>query len=124
LGELLGRYYVQQTFSGDSKVRAQELIDRIKDAFAEHLPEVDWYGTTNLLNLFRNVARDSLIYDAFLNLRRMDKQTERAAQQKLDAVADKIGYPDKWDDLTGLNVAPGSPKCSKGNEYLDLLDLY
>ena len=45
LGELLGRYYVQQTFSGDSKVRAQELIDRIKEAFAEHLPEVDWYDT-------------------------------------------------------------------------------
>jgi putative endopeptidase len=79
-GELLGRYFVQEAFDEESKAKSQDLIDMIKTAFAARIPTIDW----------------------------MDEETKQAALVKLNAVNDKIGYPDKWNDYTGITVYDGS----------------
>jgi len=75
-GRLVGRYFVQEAFSGDSKDIAQDLVDRIKVSFGENLPNIDW----------------------------MDSETKLQAQRKLDLMRTKIGYPETWPDYEGFTV--------------------
>lgn len=42
MGFLMGRYFVQKRFNGDSKQRADEFVLSIKDAFKRRLPELTW----------------------------------------------------------------------------------
>jgi putative endopeptidase len=39
----------------------------------------------------------------------MSAQTKARAKEKLHMVANKIGYPDKWRDYSGLTLTPGRP---------------
>jgi putative endopeptidase len=68
LGELLAQPYVAAKFAGDSKRRAQELVQWIRDAMRTDLNLLPW----------------------------MDEQTRAAALAKLSTMKDKVGYPDKW----------------------------
>ncbi len=68
LGEISGRYFIQQAFRGDSIVKSREMIKDIKEAFRTNLPNVDF----------------------------LDDQTRKAAEGKLDQVFDLIGAPDNW----------------------------
>eukprot|EP01094_Clydonella_sp_ATCC50884_P021748 TRINITY_DN4863_c0_g1_i1.p1 TRINITY_DN4863_c0_g1~~TRINITY_DN4863_c0_g1_i1.p1 ORF type:complete len:754 (+),score=259.49 TRINITY_DN4863_c0_g1_i1:107-2368(+) len=79
LGMLVGRYFVLEHFSGNSKELANTLLDTIKQSFGAHLPQVPW----------------------------MDGETRRAALDKLHAMGQKIGYPDVWEDFDALVIAPG-----------------
>ncbi len=78
LGEAIGKLYVEREFAGDSKAKALEMIHDIEDAFAANLPDLEW----------------------------MDDETRKRALVKRDAVANKIGYPDKWRDYSTLEVKP------------------
>lgn len=72
LGNMLGRYYVQQAFSGDSKEYATEIIEATIGAFKQRLPELDW----------------------------LDAKTRQAALEKAEAITIKIGgstVPNIWD---------------------------
>jgi predicted metalloendopeptidase len=79
LGEALGRLYVERTFPPEAKARALALVDNLREALRDRLRTLDWMGPA----------------------------TRAAAEAKLDALAVKIGYPDRWRDYAGLGVARG-----------------
>lgn len=79
LGEILGRYYVQEAFAGDSRPIAVSMIERVEQAFALDLEQLSW----------------------------MDRPTKQLALQKLHRIVNKIGYPNRWTDYGSLFIAPG-----------------
>jgi endothelin-converting enzyme/putative endopeptidase len=76
LGEDLGRIYVEETFGPDAKARIQALVKNLKAAFAEDIAELAWMGP----------------------------ETKEKALGKLAAMAEKIGYPDRWRDYSALKI--------------------
>jgi putative endopeptidase len=85
LGEALGKVYVEQFFAGDSKAKMLQMVHDIEAAMGRDLDQIDW----------------------------MSPATKARAREKLAAIANKIGYPDKWRDYTKLIVKPDDPL---GNE--------
>ena len=79
LGEALGRVYVEQFFAGDSKARMLEMVHDIESAMGHDIDQVQW----------------------------MSPETKVKAKEKLAAVANKIGYPDKWRDYSKLEIRRG-----------------
>ena len=77
LGEALGQAYVQRAFSPEAKQRAQEMVKEIEQAMERDIQSLSW----------------------------MSPETKQKALEKLHAVANKIGYPDKWRDYTALTIA-------------------
>ena len=66
LGFILGKLFVDGRFAGDSRAIAADMIADIKTAFKENLPFLRW----------------------------MDDETRAKAEEKAEAVVEKIGYPD------------------------------
>lgn len=79
LGEVLGKVYVAQYFGGDSKARTAEEVKEIEAAMGRDLNQLDW----------------------------MSPATKVKAQEKLAAIVDKIGYPNKWRDYSALTISSG-----------------
>ena len=79
LGEALGQVYVAQRFSPQDKQRTLELTRDIEAAMGRDIDQLDW----------------------------MSAATKTRAKEKLHAVANKIGYPDKWRDYSTLEVVRG-----------------
>jgi putative endopeptidase len=79
LGEALGQVYVEQRFSPKDKARTLELTHDLEAAMGRDIEQLPWMSTT----------------------------TKARAKDKLHAVADKIGYPDKWRDYSTLTVTRG-----------------
>ena len=78
IGEALGKVYVDQYFAGDSKAKMVEMVRDIESAMGRDIDQIDW----------------------------MSPATKARAHEKLAAVANKIGYPDKWRDYSTLTIAP------------------
>jgi putative endopeptidase len=76
LGEALGKVYVEQYFAGDSKAKMLEMVHDIENAMDRDIDQLDW----------------------------MSAETKVRAKEKLHAVANKIGYPEKWRDYSKLEV--------------------
>lgn len=76
LGEALGQEYVKLAFPPASKAKAVELMTGIRTALKQDIHDVDW----------------------------MTDPTKKQAVEKLDAMIQKIGYPDKWRDYSSLTV--------------------
>jgi putative endopeptidase len=79
LGEVLGKVYVAQYFGGDSKARTANDVKQIESAMDRDLDQLDW----------------------------MSPATKTKAHEKLAAVVDKIGYPNKWRDYSALSITSG-----------------
>jgi len=79
LGEALGQVYVQQYFPADSKQKTLQMVHDIEAAMDKDIDTLTW----------------------------MSDATKVRAKEKLQAVADKIGYPDHWRDYSKLTIAPG-----------------
>ena len=79
LGDILGQEFIKAQFAGDSKKIARELIETVQVAFANGLPQLAW----------------------------MDDTTRQRALGKKAAIANKIGYPDKWKDYGKLKIKKG-----------------
>jgi putative endopeptidase len=79
LGELLGQAYVRQAFTTDAKARMKELIANLRASLRDDIQGLKWIGD----------------------------ETRKKALEKLEAVNEKIGYPDKWRDYTGLEIDRG-----------------
>jgi Predicted metalloendopeptidase len=86
LGEALGQVYVSQYFAGDSKAKMLEMVHDIENAMESDLNQLEW----------------------------MSAETKVRAKEKLHAVANKIGYPDKWRDYSKLEVKPDD---ALGNKF-------
>jgi putative endopeptidase len=79
LGEALAQPYVKKTLGAEGKATVKEMVLAIEQAMGENLKGLRW----------------------------MDEETRGRAHAKLAAIANKIGYPDKWRDYTALAVVRG-----------------
>jgi endothelin-converting enzyme/putative endopeptidase len=79
LGEALGQSFIAETFGKAGKDRTLAMVNAIEKAMSADLKKLDW----------------------------MSVETQKAAQVKLDGVANKIGYPDTWKDYSTVKVVPG-----------------
>jgi putative endopeptidase len=79
LGEVLGKVYVAQYFGGDSKAKTAQEVKEIEAAMGHDLDQLEW----------------------------MSPATKTKAQEKLVAIVDKIGYPNKWRDYSALTISSG-----------------
>ena len=79
LGEALGQAYVARYFSPDAKQAALKMVQEIEAAMQGEIQTLPWMGAA----------------------------TKEQALTKLHAIANKIGYPDKWRDYSSLEVVRG-----------------
>ncbi len=77
IGEALGREYVKRAFTPDAKARALRMVQGLEAAFHDRIEAVDW----------------------------MSDATKQQAIAKLNAITNKIGYPDHWRDYSALTLS-------------------
>jgi putative endopeptidase len=77
LGEAVGQVYVTQEFPPTNKQATLQMVKDIEAAMDHDIDTLDW----------------------------MSPATKVRAKEKLQAVADKIGYPDHWRDYASLTIA-------------------
>ena len=80
LGEAVGQAYVEVAFPPESKARAQLLVKAVEGALGQSIQQNDW----------------------------MSPPTKAQAQDKLGAIEDKIGYPERWRDYSDLTIGRAS----------------
>ena len=76
LGELIGQVYVDEYLPKGTKDKLVEIGNAIKTVFAERIKALDW----------------------------MSSVTKEKALNKLNTVIMKVGYPDKWKDLSAMQI--------------------
>ncbi len=76
LSDALGELYVAKAFTPEAKKRMAEMIENIREAFAERIRTRAW----------------------------MSEETKPQALRKLNAIMYKIGYPDKWRKYEGVEI--------------------
>jgi len=79
LGEAVGQPYVDKTFGAEGKHRTQQMVQVIEKAMEKDIQELPW----------------------------MTGETKKRALEKLHAIANKIGYPDKWRDYSTVEITRG-----------------
>jgi len=79
LGFAIGQLYVEQKFSPAAKAAAAAMVSHIRETLRTDLETLAW----------------------------MTPASRRAAQQKLDLMELRIGYPDHWRDYSGLKIDRG-----------------
>jgi endothelin-converting enzyme/putative endopeptidase len=77
LGDALGQKYVDATFGAEGKQRTLDMVREIERQMNGNLGALDW----------------------------MTPATRKEALVKLDAITNRIGYPDKWRDYSTLRIA-------------------
>lgn len=78
LGEPLGKIYCERYFPAAAKERMTQLVKNLQIALGERIDAQEW----------------------------MTDETKKAAHEKLSTFYVKIGYPDKWEDYSGLVIDP------------------
>jgi putative endopeptidase len=91
LGEALGKAYVDLTFGKDGKQRTLDMVNHLEVAMGQDLEKLTW----------------------------MTPATKKRAQEKLHAITNKIGYPDKWRDYSALKIVRGDAlgNSLRSNEF-------
>ena len=80
LGDLVGQVYVAEYLPKGTKEKFVEIGNAIKAEYANHIKNLDW----------------------------MSEATKEKALKKLDAVSMKLAYPDKWKDMSALEITRDS----------------
>ncbi len=76
LGEALGQVFVGKTFGPDTKQRALVMTREVEKEMESEIRQLPWMG----------------------------EATKQRALEKLHAVVNKIGYPDKWRDYSSIQI--------------------
>jgi endothelin-converting enzyme/putative endopeptidase len=76
LWQISDQAFVDEEFPGDSKTKAQEMLDGIKAAFHVRLSNLTW----------------------------MDQETKQGAYMKVKKLGTKVGYPDKWRSYENVTI--------------------
>jgi len=76
IGDALGQLYVKEAFPPEAKQRARKIVDNLLVAMGESIRNLEW----------------------------MSEETKQMALKKLDGFGVKIGYPDKWEDYSALDI--------------------
>jgi putative endopeptidase len=77
LGELIGQVYVTEYLPAGTKEKLVEIGNAVKSVYAERIKNLDW----------------------------MSDATKEKALKKLGSMIMKVGYPDKWKDLSSLEIS-------------------
>jgi putative endopeptidase len=80
LGELVGQVYVDEYLPKGTKEKLLEIGNNIRDVYALRIKNLDW----------------------------MSAETKVKALKKLDKIVMKVGYPDKWKDMSQVNINKNS----------------
>ncbi len=80
MGEIVSQEFVKKHFPPAAKVKVNNLIDNLTLAYRDRIESRTW----------------------------MSLETKKQANRKLDLLIRKIGYPDKWKDYSGMEVATDS----------------
>ncbi len=78
LGQALGKIFCERYFPEASKERMKTLVDNLQASLGERIKAQEW----------------------------MSEETKTAALEKLSTFYVKIGYPDKWKDMSALVIDP------------------
>jgi endothelin-converting enzyme/putative endopeptidase len=91
LGEALGEEFVRVAFSPELKAKTLRMAQQIEQAMRQDIDRLPW----------------------------MSAATREKAQAKLQTLANKIGYPDKWRDYGALDVKRGDffGNVARGNVF-------
>jgi len=91
LGEALGQKYVEAAFGADAKSRMLKMVDALEKSLDEDIAGLPW----------------------------MSEETKKQAKIKLQAIRNKIGYPDVWRDYSKLTITRGDLMGNflRGNEF-------
>ncbi|MGH9597612.1 MAG: M13 family metallopeptidase, partial [Edaphobacter sp.] len=81
LGEAVGQDWVKQNFPPDAKVNMDKLVAALERALGQDIAQLPW----------------------------MSDATKVEAKAKLDAIRNKIGYPENWRDYSALVVKRDDP---------------
>ncbi|MDC1402570.1 M13 family metallopeptidase [Flavobacteriaceae bacterium] len=76
LGEALGKLYVSEKFPPEAKAQMKELVGNLVKAYTNRINALNW----------------------------MDAETKAKAIKKLELTNVKVGYPDQWEDYSGLSL--------------------
>jgi putative endopeptidase len=79
LGEAIGQKYVETTFGAGSKERMLKLVNALEASLGQDIQTLPWMGD----------------------------ETKKQAIEKLHAITNRIGYPDKWRDYSSLKIVRG-----------------
>ncbi|MDT8070334.1 MAG: M13 family metallopeptidase [Terriglobia bacterium] len=79
LGEALGQEFVHRAFSPELKQKTLTMTKQIESAMQQDINQLTW----------------------------MSPETKAKALEKLHAIVNKIGYPDKWRDYSSVKIVPG-----------------
>jgi putative endopeptidase len=102
IGELVGKYYVQKYFAGESKSKIVGLVSNLLESMKERIKSLDW----------------------------MSETTKEKALNKLKHFNVKVGYPDVWEDYSSLKFSESDSyfdiinKCVSHIRYLSFENLY
>ena len=101
LGMALGKLYVDRTFGAEGKERTEKMVKAIENAMQKDIGQLTWMSDT----------------------------TKKKAYEKLNAIVNNIGYPDKWrdyssvvitaDDYAGNTVRAGSFEVARLYKKID-----
>ena len=78
MSDAVGQMYVEKFFPPEAKTEMVELVGKLQKSLGERIQAQEW----------------------------MTEETKAKALDKLAAFHVKVGYPDKWDDLTPLVIDP------------------
>ena len=76
LGMALGKLYVDRTFGAEGKERTLKMVQAIESAMRQDIGQLTW----------------------------MSDKTKQKAYEKLNAIVNNIGYPDKWRDYSTVVI--------------------
>ena len=79
LGEVAGKLYVERHFPAASKAKVQAIVKDLLTAFGKRIDALSW----------------------------MAPETKARAKAKLSTLRVGVGYPDKWQDYSGLEIRQG-----------------
>jgi putative endopeptidase len=91
LGEALGQKYVEVAFPPESKARMLKMVDALEKSLDQDIQNLAW----------------------------MSDETKKEAKVKLDAIRNKIGYPEKWRDYSSVEIKAGDllGNVQRANEF-------
>ena len=97
LGEALGQRYVELTFGAEGKQRMLKMVGELEKSLDQDIQNLPW----------------------------MTDDTKKQAKIKLQAIRNKIGYPDVWRDYSTLSVVRGDllGNFFRGNEFESKRDI-
>ncbi|KAI8100887.1 hypothetical protein M9434_005271 [Picochlorum sp. BPE23] len=76
LPDPVGQIYVEQFFPAENKAYMESLVQELLDSYRDRIRDVSW----------------------------MTDATKEKALEKLNAMRTKIGYPDEWEDMSGVTI--------------------